>query len=548
MCKRWLSCLPLFVLLAAPLSAQATQPKQEQPTVVVRLKSLDSLFDNIRLVVNPLLKKDFAGELEELIKTKVGPKGLEGIDPKRPIGLYGKIVADLTKVSAVVMLPVDDEKTFLTTLDNLNFKSEKDATGLYTVKQNALPVDVFFRFANKYAYVTMLDSEAIDPKNLAEPRTVFAKELRGFLSVSLRLEQIPDAVKQMILQGVAEKLDAALEKKGDNETKAQHTFRVALIREVGKQLTAAVRDGKDLDFEVDVDKRAEVLRVDVQLTGQPNSELAGTISRIGEAKSLFGGLMHKDAALNVLLNVSLPEKLREALNLVIDEGGKKAVEETKEEGKKIQVAKLLEALMPSLKSGELDAAVSLRGPSIEKTYTLVAAVKMREVNALTTTLLALLKDFPKTEQVLIKLNAAKVGDVNIHRIDAQAQFDAKTKAAFGDNPIYVAFRKDAVFVVLGDDGLAAIKGAIAAPATSGPPIQFEMSLSRMAQVFATTDADRKTAEKLLRAGKSDRVRVTLEGGASLRIRLEAHLSVLETLSQLGGLAAVEQKKEDKEKE
>src|SRR5881392_1589447 len=82
MSKRWLSCLPLILLFAAPLPA--AQQKQEQPTLVVRLRSLDSLFDNLRLVVNPLVKKDIAGELENLIKAKVGPTAWTPSTPSAP--------------------------------------------------------------------------------------------------------------------------------------------------------------------------------------------------------------------------------------------------------------------------------------------------------------------------------------------------------------------------------------------------------------------------------------------------------------------------------
>lgn len=167
--------MPLFLVLAAPLPV-AAQAKQEQPALVVRLKSLDSLFENLRLVVNPLAKQDVAGQLEGLLKFLGGGNALEGIDAKRPIGLYGSIGADLTKVSAVVMVPVKDEKAFLTTLDRFKFKSEKDATGLYTVKQNFLPMDVFFRFAHKYAYITVLNAETVDKTNLLPPKAVFTKE------------------------------------------------------------------------------------------------------------------------------------------------------------------------------------------------------------------------------------------------------------------------------------------------------------------------------------------------------------------------------------
>src|SRR5262249_51810465 len=155
----------------------------------------------------------------------------------------------------------------------------------------------------------------------------------------LRLDGVPDGVKAMIKQQLGEKLDAAREQKNEGETKSQQKFRLALIAEVARHLGAGIRDGKELTIDLDVDKKTQVLSVDVQLTALPNTELAKTINQVGGAKSLFGGLMHKEAALNVLVHVDLPDKLREALGEVIDEGGKKAIADTKDEGKKSQVAK-----------------------------------------------------------------------------------------------------------------------------------------------------------------------------------------------------------------
>src|SRR4051794_1877032 len=117
MFQRCLACLPAFVLLVAPLTAaaqdKAAQPKKDQPTVIARVKSLDALFQTSRLeALKPLLQ---GMDLEDMIKEKVGPNGLEGFDYKRPIGIYGTIDSvDLTKTPKIVILaPITDEQKFL---------------------------------------------------------------------------------------------------------------------------------------------------------------------------------------------------------------------------------------------------------------------------------------------------------------------------------------------------------------------------------------------------------------------------------------------------
>ena len=191
MLKRCLSCLSLVLLLAAPLPAtaqdKAAQPKREQPSFVLRLRSLDALFETLRLdALKPLLKD--VPDLEEIIKEKVGPNGLEGFDQRRPIIVYGKIDADFEKLvkSVVLMVPVTDEQKLVATLDKLGFESKKDGTGLYTIKQNMLPMDVFFRFANRYVYFTGGEAETLAKKRLPQLKEVFPRELTSLVSVTLR--------------------------------------------------------------------------------------------------------------------------------------------------------------------------------------------------------------------------------------------------------------------------------------------------------------------------------------------------------------------------
>src|SRR5713101_4229696 len=166
---RWFSFASLVCLVAIPQSVSAQDTKKSTPpTVVVRVRSVDTVIDNVKLVVALAGRENIAQQIEGLIKTKVGPKGLEGIDPKRPFGGYARFTEELEVPAGVLMVPIADENAFLGWLENLNFKASKDEQGLYTVK-TGLPVDVYFRFANKYAYVTAHNREGVDPANLIEP-------------------------------------------------------------------------------------------------------------------------------------------------------------------------------------------------------------------------------------------------------------------------------------------------------------------------------------------------------------------------------------------
>ena len=242
-------------------------------------------------------------------------------------------------------------------------------------------------------------------------------------------------------------------------------------------------------------------------------------------------MMDKDAVMNGLVHFTLPEKLGGKLTEIVKEGFKKAIEEDKEKDKKFQMTKLFDALLPSVEAGELDGAFSLRGPT-RGGYTLVGGVKVKRADQLMKTIFQILKELPAEDKNQLKLNADKSGDVAIHRLDLKTQFDAKTKEIFGDHPIYFAFRKDAVYLALGEGGLKAIKQAVVAPTVTGPPVMMDMSLARLVQLMAKTDEKFKGMEKLLE-GKNDRLRMTMDGGELLRVRLEMNLAVVAAIGQAG---------------
>src|SRR5262249_47045336 len=76
----------------------------------------------------------------------------EGIDVKKPIGLYANVKTSLNESEVVLLLPIADEKTFLDFLGALNLEPKKDKDDLYTLKIENVPVPVLFRFAHGYLY------------------------------------------------------------------------------------------------------------------------------------------------------------------------------------------------------------------------------------------------------------------------------------------------------------------------------------------------------------------------------------------------------------
>src|SRR5262249_34905367 len=138
---------------------------------------------------------------------------------------------------------------------------------------------------------------------------------------------------------------------------------------------------------------------------------------------------------------------------------------------------------------------------------------------------------PAPEKALIHLDAEKVGDVNIHRIDAQSKYDAEAKKVFGDNPLYVAVLTDAVVATGGPKALNLIKTAVALKPKQAPQFSLAVSMSRLAPFLAKTakndTATVSAAQKAFGKGKdNDNILVTVQGGKELTARLVVKTPVL----------------------
>jgi hypothetical protein len=516
--------LPILALALTPLFAHADDAKQPlptSPTLVVRLASLHTLFSDIKLVSGMLGKDDFSKQIDDAIKSKLGPKGLFGIDGKRPIGFYAYVGKDISDLGAVLMVPVSSDKKFKEMLEAMDWKVTAGKDGLHTVQQDLLPMDVQYRIANQYAYIGILakQDELLKVANLLPPEKIFTGKHQAAIALTLRIDQIPADIRDGLLKALTEKLD-----EGKDAAKPAQPFGATLGKEFSRILGNVFADGEELTLLIDIEHKTKRLTAELMLTAKADSALAKDIKKLGDRKTLFAGVLHKDAALNALLSFEIPPALREAVDSIVNEAMAKVLEETTDDVKKKQAKMLLDALKPSLTSSEIDAAFCLRGPHQDKSFTVVAGFKLHDGNALAAAVLELLNDLPKSEKELLTLNAEKVGKVMIHRFNLQHAL-GKAKEFVGDHPLYFAFRDNALFVAIGEEGLPAIKHAVAGGPTATVPLRFDLSLARFGSLIDKAGLGQK-GEAMLKNGEDGRISFTLEGGAELRLRLTLHLSVL----------------------
>ncbi len=531
----WLAPLSLLFVSFAATALQAGE-KADTPTVVVRVKSLNVLLQNLNLVVRLVGQEEAANQIEGLIKSKIGKEGLQGIEPNRPIGAYVRFGKAIDEVNGAILIPIADQQAFLTLLDNFGLNYVKDKDGIYTHKVNN--VDLYFRFAHKYLYITSRNTDSIREKNLVDPALALAIPGDTAISMVAHVDQIPDEAKAIALTEL-DKLIAAKQKDApSNETKAQQEFRVAMLREAGKIGASLVREAAIVRFDLDISEKTKEMTVNFNVTPKPDSDFAKSIDTIGKLKSPLAGMVKNNLAFEGDLHFALPPTLQKAFDSVIDEAITHSLDGIQSAEKKKEAETLVKAIMPTAKAGEYQVVAAVIGPQNDR-YTFLAAVKLKDGDKLGKTVQGLIKnslvDIPEAERDKIQLDFDAVGAVKIHRFEVPTnpQIDPLIKDIAGDKYLYLAFRDDALFLALGKEALPTLKMVMArTDSVSSPPLLFDFDVARMAQLMAQTPEQKELAAKLFPNGQNGRLRFAVEGGASLSARLQMRLNVLEFLVKL----------------
>lgn len=538
MYARALSFIALVGLAALPVPARAAD--ESIPTITVRIGSIDQLISDGKYLATLAGHGEQAKQFDFLLQAIAGPDGLKGIDSKKPLGLYGTVVDNVTESPAVVLVPISDPQAFLALLERLNVDAEKGNDDIYTLETDQARMPAYMRFANNYAYASIQKEAIRDKAKLLDPGKVLAAPQEGdLLSVKLRFDRIPDALKQLFLIQFELQLADEREKRDPGASDVEHEAKIRTMDWMAKQVKAVVTNGQELSASLILDRRNEDIAVVMAFDGQPNSKLAQDIADLGVTPSLFAGALGSDSAMSGLVNFKVPAEMMKALEPALDKGIEEALSEIQKEQdptKRAQAEKAFKALVPTLKAGELDAAFSLRGPTNDQ-YTLVGGIKIKDGLDVEKMLRGVIQDLPEKDRLRIQLDADSIGTVKIHRINIpENQLDRKAQELFGTHPMFTAFTDKGVYLAMGPEGLRVIKEAITANPKRAPMFDFTLSLKRLAPVMTKENEGAvQAANKVFTQSGSDRVRIAVEGGKALKVSFTMKAPVVTFLSELGGV-------------
>lgn len=536
-----------FLTLPQTLRA-ADEAVATDPAILVRVQSINDLMKSLKYLASFNEDDEQIKQALSLIKDLIDEKkGLEGIDVSKPIGLYANLKEEVTESPAVLLIPIADKETFLTFLKeraNLTIKEGKD--GVYETQPEGFPMTVYFRFANGYVYGTFNDSANI--KKLPLPEKVLVGKPEELISVTFRVDRLPEQMKKAALGAVEGALVEAKKQPIPNATKSIEDFRDMTVDKVSEIIKSLLDNTEGISLKVAIDPKKEEFALELDMTAKKGSELAKDYARIKENKSPVAGVIDSLGvpAGMIHLNIAMPESLRKKFGPVIDDAWAEAKKEIPGEIQEI-AEPLVKSLLPTVKQAELDLGTVLVGPNKDGKYTLVAAVKVNEGKKIEAAIRDANKKLPPDVTKILKVDAEKLKDGTfLHLVKNPNPEDPNLTKVFGKSDAYIAFRDDLMLITFGVDAKNLITKSLESKPASGGVLTFDISLGRIVPLVGETAEQAAKAKEIAnkvfgKEPKADHIRMSIEGGTSFKVRLSAQGKAISFMSQLGAEGVVDKK-------
>ncbi len=536
------------LVLAATALLAPSNLRAADPPITFQTHPLDRVLDELRGAADLVGGEKAVKAVNKKIKDTFGEKGFDGLDITRPVVGYVILAPKPEDITAVIALPVTGEKEFLALCDRTNSDKHKDlGKGLYQLPPLDPRYKARLRFVEGYAYLAygFNPEPALDLKAIVPALKLYDPAERAVVMARLHFDRITPEVKLALPTLLKEVKKTIFEGPGvgqqerlilDPIEQAIDKLAIRYFLLLGGADTATLR--------LSIDMPSSDVVVEATLVPKPGTELAKQIAARKPTGNRFGDLLTADTAVG--FKTRLPffnDELREAGVKALEAGQKQLGNGAGVNGKDT-VDELFKGLIRTVKSGEVDIVAGVRGPDKDGHFSFVGAFAFDDPAALEKEFRKMVeKEAPADEQDRIKWDADKFEKVNIHTYKFPGQGFLDPSKVFGADKctLAFAFAPKGIFIVLGPDAVATMKGALAVKPSDSPVLDVVLNPARMAK-FAEKFDPTAGADVERRVGKEDKpvsvasLRVT--GGNELTVRLGLNLRIL-------GRAAVVDELEDK---
>lgn len=524
--------LAVAFAIFAPAAAFAAEPP-----IVFQVQPAGQLIEKVRSIARMAGGDAAIKELNAAIKEKLGDKGFEGLDLERPVLGYVLMDGKLEEVVGVVVVPITGEKEFLALFERFSDKKlTADDTGYYEIPTPGPDAKVGMRFSDQHAYFAIGKDPkpALAAKKLVPAARIYDPSDKATAVARLRFDRLPKQIREELADGLKElknKLDDLHLPMDAGETARQA---VDELIKLGRRYTDLLQDAETATVRWIVDTETSEAAIELGLTGRPGTRLAEAIASRKPSTNKFAGLVTPDSMVGIKLQLPLfAEELQNAAVIGLEAGQKLAGENVPPPFKGA-VDETFKGLIRTVKQGEFDLAVSFRGPDKNGLYTVVGAVAFEDPSGLEKELRELVKkQLPPELRENVKLDAAQVGQVNIHQIKFGGLLPAEVQKMFGeDASVAIAFAPHGIFVAFGPDAIGTMKAALLVKKAPSPVLELSVNPSRLRKIVEALG--KEVPEGL---GTTDALipswALSIEGGKELRLKLSTNLKGFEGVGGLG---------------
>jgi len=537
--------LAITAMFFATIQARADDPPL--PPIVFQMQPEALVLGSLRGAADMIGGEKAIKAFNKNLKERFGEKGLEGLDINRPIVGYVVLAPKPQDITAVIALPITNEKDFLALCDRLNRDKHrvdaKDKT-LYHLPPLDPRYKALLRFSEQYAYIVYGFNPAphAELKALVPMPKLYDPAERGLIAGRLHFDRIPLAVK-LAAPVLFEEVKKTMFGSFGIDRERNDWFTKAVSPPLEKLATRyfLLAGGADvLTARLNIDPEAGNFIAEATLTAKPNSELSKVIAAYKTAPNRFGALTnHPDTvtAFHTRAPLFAPE-VRTAIVAAIEEGQKQGGNGLGIGlGEKAVMDEFLKGMVRTIKDSNLDLAVALRGPNKDGWFTLIGGLAFEDTAVLEKEIKAMVnKILPPAEEERMKWDVDKVGKVGIHTYHFTEDGILDFTKLFGGEKCIVAFAfaPQGVIGVIGPDSVAVLKEVLAAKPVDAPAMEMTANPARIVKAFEKSDpGGLGIVEIATLLGRDDKklpvMSIVVDGGKELKATFTLNLKLLPRL-------------------
>ncbi|MGL6073500.1 MAG: hypothetical protein ACRC8S_04980 [Fimbriiglobus sp.] len=337
---------------ALPVFAQAPKPALE-----VRVHSVNDLFATAQFVADIFGQTESTKQGIEFLKSQTdAEKGLYGIDPTRPWGLYATMTPDVIDSPVILMIPITDGEAFLDTVrGKLSLDPKKDQDGNYKLEVPNFPVPVFFKLTKTQALVTIQSAKSLEAKNIIPEKEFFAQKEEAQVSAKLHFSRIPESVKKVVFGQWELQANDGMKRALPMENPVVTKLRQWALKQSLPGLYNIIFQGEAFKLGVFTNTKTHSGEMAIQagFTAKPGSDLAKQLAVMGTRSGLtlpkVSGLEVARISMKLAMMPEMQASFGKLITEIYDDQLPKLAD-----NEKAGITLFYNALKPTVEAGELD--------------------------------------------------------------------------------------------------------------------------------------------------------------------------------------------------